>query len=226
VPLWLRDRLVAALDDEPNGVELAALLGGVWAPPELVNMEGEPMAACEARYRIGDRGALAILDTVLDPVDEGHWSEPVEVDGRAWIRGTVVAEGADLVVSANSEARFARLRSTVEAAVPGLELVTESVRSRAEVLAAAGDRPPTPPEPIPAEAADALAAFVREQEQRWIDESVPALGGLTPRQAAADPTWREELRALLHEFDRHPPPPPGAATFDTGRLRAALGLDE
>ena len=114
----------------------------------------------------------------------------------------------------------------VEAAVPGVELVGESATPAAEMLARR-DRPlPSPvTQPLPPEAAEALESFVREQEDRWVDERVPALGGLTPRQAAADPTRREQLRALLHEIDRHPPPP-GAAAFNTDRLRARLGLDE
>lgn len=51
-----------------------------------------------------------------------------------------------------------------------------------------------------------------------MEESVPALAG----QAAADPTRREDLEALLHEFERRQPPP-GALTFDTSRLRSLLG---
>ena len=35
------------------------------------------------------------------------------------------------------------------------------------------------------------------QEARWVDESVPALGGLTPRQAAVDPIGYHELEPLL-----------------------------
>jgi hypothetical protein len=76
---------------------------------------------------------------------------------------------------------------------------------------------------VPPGAEEPLAAFMRQQEERWVDEPVPALSGLSPRQAAADPTRREDLLALLHEFDRHTPPP-GAATFDTARLRRLLGL--
>lgn len=34
-------------------------------------------------------------------------------------------------------------------------------------------------------------------ERRWCDEPVPALSGMTPRQAAADPTRRETLDRLL-----------------------------
>ncbi|KAA0922662.1 hypothetical protein R4P47_24095 [Rhodococcus sp. IEGM 1370] len=33
---------------------------------------------------------------------------------------------------------------------------------------------------------------VREYEQKWLTESIPALEGWTPRDAAADPTFRDE----------------------------------
>lgn len=70
---------------------------------------------------------------------------------------------------------------------------------------------------------------------RWLDHSIPALGGLTPRQAAADPTRREQLERLLAEFDRHDArirelgtATDGAVgapiTYDTAALRRELGL--
>jgi hypothetical protein len=37
-------------------------------------------------------------------------------------------------------------------------------------------------------------------ERRWLDESVPALGGVTPRQAADDPTRRDDLVRLIDGF--------------------------
>jgi hypothetical protein len=113
--------------------------------------------------------------------------------------------------------------------VAGLELLDEHRTSPAEIMEQRR-RDPTFATPsagagmeVPPEAVEAVAAFMREQEERWIDESVPALAGLTPRQAAADPTRREDLLALLHEFDRSPTPG-GAVGFDTARLRVLLGL--
>jgi hypothetical protein len=67
---------------------------------------------------------------------------------------------------------------------------------------------------------------VQQQELRWLDESIPALQGLTPREAAADPTRREDLVALLRDFElRGRSMPEGAMSFDPDRLRRALGLD-
>jgi hypothetical protein len=223
VPLRLRDPLLAALDEKSGAGPVAAVIGGAYAPPELLTMEGEPVVVCEGRYRLADPAAACALDKVLDRDDDESWSESVEVDGRVWVRGTASVEGDELVVTANSGARFERLRQVVERTVPGLELVATSATPWQEVASSRRRPSPVPAGPPPPEAASALAAFVREQEDRWVDESVPALGGLTPRQAAADPTWREQLVALLHEFDRRRPPP-GAATFDTSRLRATLGL--
>jgi hypothetical protein len=75
----------------------------------------------------------------------------------------------------------------------------------------------------------------RQVQTRWLDEHVPALGGLTPRQAAADPTRREQLERLLSEFDRSDERlreqhldgegmVGGLITYDTAALRRELGL--
>ena len=62
-----------------------------------------------------------------------------------------------------------------------------------------------------------------EYERKWLDESIPALGGATPREALDDPTRREDLIRLLDSFDDMPTGP-GAMSAD--RLRKTLGLDE
>lgn len=75
----------------------------------------------------------------------------------------------------------------------------------------------------------------RQAQARWLDDSIPALDGLTPRQAAADPTRREQLERLLAEFDRHDARfqqldldsdgmAGRAITYDTAALRRELGL--
>jgi hypothetical protein len=79
------------------------------------------------------------------------------------------------------------------------------------------------------------AEVSRQLQARWVDEKVPALGGLTPRQAAADPARREQLERLLAEFDRADErarreesdaggASGGPITYDTKALRRELGL--
>lgn len=70
----------------------------------------------------------------------------------------------------------------------------------------------------------------RQAMATWLDESVPALGGITPREAAADPTRREQLERLLREFerdDRRSGMPDGfmPVSYDVDALRRELGLD-
>jgi hypothetical protein len=77
--------------------------------------------------------------------------------------------------------------------------------------------------PAGPEMQEAMLAFLEEQEQRWCEEPVPALGGVTPVEAAADPTRREELQRLIASFP--------AADFSSGvyalrpeKLRERLDL--
>lgn len=67
------------------------------------------------------------------------------------------------------------------------------------------------------ELAAALEQIDRQFESRWLDQPVPALGGATPRAAAADDELRPDLLTLLAEME-------GRGRFDPDRLRAALGL--
>ncbi|MDA0337181.1 MAG: DUF2384 domain-containing protein, partial [bacterium] len=61
---------------------------------------------------------------------------------------------------------------------------------------------------------------------RWADESVPALGGKTPRQAVQTETGRREVGQLLNDFDnRQRRAPNPQDNFDYNRLRKELGLE-
>jgi hypothetical protein len=48
-----------------------------------------------------------------------------------------------------------------------------------------------------------LAAVIAQSGERWLDERIPALGGRTPREAAADPEARGFLMDLLKEYERN-----------------------
>lgn len=98
---------------------------------------------------------------------------------------------------------------------PAMTVLEESRRPISEV---------TPPsrellEPDDPEMIAAMEEFMRDYETRWLDESIPALNGLTPRQAADDPTRRGDLIKLLDSF------PATERGMNADRLRAALGLD-
>ncbi len=66
-----------------------------------------------------------------------------------------------------------------------------------EAVGSAGRPPREHEDQLAALEAEAMAAWRRT----WVDEHVPALGGLTPREAAADPDARPLLEALLRDFE-------------------------
>jgi SEC-C motif len=82
---------------------------------------------------------------------------------------------------------------------------------------------PATARPVPPTVPPVVRQLQERREQRWCDEPAPALDGLTPREAAADPARREALLALIAAA-----PPDDPATGKLGlrpaRLRELLGL--
>ena len=58
-------------------------------------------------------------------------------------------------------------------------------------------KPPDDPDPSTPEGRARVLQYKRELYQRWMAEPCLALGGLTPRQAAAAPEFRADLRREL-----------------------------
>jgi hypothetical protein len=145
-------------------------------------------------------------------------------NGDPLVIATVQLDGGDLTAEVNSDERADELRRLVAAALPDAELVDDDVRTFAQMRREAsrlGTRPADIEPDDPALQA-VLAEVVAEMERRWLDESIPALGGKTPREAAQDPVGREELRQLLATL----PPTTGYTAMSPQRLRVALELDD
>ena len=60
----------------------------------------------------------------------------------------------------------------------------------------------------------------------WVDEQIPALGGMTPREAAKKPASRAQLDLLLRDMENHESQMPADERYDFDRVREALGLSE
>lgn len=231
VALHERDPLIELLDDEPDPVTLVAQLTRRFAPPTLVNTEGDLLSICEAGVRIGDpAGIQRALDEAYDRVDgeePPRWFEHVITDGLQRIRATLVLDGDTLRIETNSEPRMDRVLATLARLDPAMTVLDDDrrpVRDTREAAKLAKQLPTTGAgalDPDDPELAAFLGEYIREYETRWLDEPIPALNGHTPRQAADDPTRRGDLITLLDSF------PAGAAArggMDADRLRAALGL--
>jgi hypothetical protein len=130
-------------------------------------------------------------------------------------------------VHTNSEARLDRVLDMLRKLDPTLAIVEESrqpardTREAAALAVSTSSGAVEPLDPADPEVAAALEGFVRDYERKWLDEPIPALAGHTPREAAADPTRRDDLIRLLDSFpaDRDDP-----GLMNPDRLRAALDL--
>ena len=225
VSMQERDWLLDLFDEDYEATELISVLSAKYAPPTLQNTEGEPLLQCEAVVRPSDPAQFVVgLDERYerDDVDEG-WLEHVTTHGMRRIRSLIRREGDDFAVQANSAARYERVLSVLRDIDPDLLIVSENRTTGAALLAkarAAGMPRGEALDPNDPEVAAALREVVLQYEATWLDELVPALGNVTPRQAADDPTRRDDLIRLLGTLPDTDIP----GQMSPSRLRAALGL--
>ncbi|MEG9225468.1 SEC-C metal-binding domain-containing protein [Aeromicrobium sp. Sec7.5] len=219
-----RDALIELLDSDPDPHDVVAFLSARYAPPTLQTTDGDPLLFCETKLESDDPAALrAHLDAHYERVGGlNRWHDLEAGDAARRILATLSLDGTELVVETTSESRMNRTLATLLEVVTGLEVVAREQRTIDDLGEAATQAPREALDPRDPEIAAALEQFVLQHEQAWLDESIPALSGATPREAADDPTRRPDLERLLDTF---PAPEPGdVGMMDPARLRDALGL--
>ncbi|MGH2580049.1 MAG: YecA family protein [Actinomycetota bacterium] len=215
--------------DGRDAFELMEHLAALERPPVLTTREGEPLVVCSLTLEVPDPDAArTALDRLYRRDNADMWVEAHTLDnGDEILRATLRLEGSRLDVDAMSEARIDRARSALMDAIEGARTVSEDRRAhdpRRGPPPGPVSQAPSPDDPAVRAAMD---KWIDKMERRWCEEPVPALSGLTPRQAAADPTRRETLERLLASFeDRSGLVPEGAITMTMrpARLRVLLGL--
>jgi hypothetical protein len=220
---WV-DSVLAALD-ERDPFAVAEVIARRLAPPRMTNTDGDDLEFHTLRWRVGDVTALDrhLADAGLEGSLESGWV--LSRDGRlggSTVLANLRVDDGDLVAEVNSDQRAELVTELVASAVPGAELTSHDVGSLDDVMQRhpLGERPLASGVPDDPAIQEALRAMVRGWEESWIGESIPALGGRTPREAVADPVGREEVRRLLTSF----PPASDALQMDPERLRDLLGL--
>lgn len=220
IPRLMRGPLLTLLREGAPAEALAASL----APrtPELRTTEGQEVVMCTARYAMSepDRVWTALSDRLEGAGDDTlHAHGPDNV-----IRGTLDREDDRLVVRANAVERLRDLQELVASVDPGARLIDETTAPLDLEASRDGSTFPaaSPPPDIGLAEAD-LAGIVRQHEDRWLDDHIPALGGMTPREAAASDR-RTDLEALLDDFEWTDRQSPSPFAMDVGRLRRELGL--
>ncbi len=234
----LRRREVVDLLDRGDAFSLLCWLVEPERLPTLQNTEAEPLEFVTATYRLPDpAAAVQALGRTLDveDIDGGtHFTESYTGSRGTWLRGSITIDGSTAMIETNSIRRAERLERTLRKAAPGATPLSREIRPVKEMLAEGG-RPPDGTARLggrPADAFDprtnpdaakAMRGFIEQMERTWVDESIPALGGLTPREALVDPAVRPELEAMLDDMawqERGS----GGGTMSASRVRALLGL--
>jgi hypothetical protein len=210
--------------------------------PRLQNTDGEDFILTVDRFDIAAGKAAEVVAGLLDLPDarrdEGEDDGAVTVsfvrEGNAkgvlttTLIGRGVVEGGLLRLETNSTQRADRLRRLVAERLGAH--VSFRIRehtdpaSRVAEGAARGARP-APPEPMPPEVLEVVKRMQAEHYRSWLDEEIPALGGLTPREAAKRKgAPRKSLELLLAEIEHAEAGQPEQQRFDVSVLRRELGV--
>ena len=143
--------------------------------------------------------------------------------------GRIVVKQQRLRVQTNSTRRANALRAEVETHLEGMvrfrlreetntDALMQSARASAPGRGSSKRNAPAP------EAVAAMRAFREQHMTAWLDDSIPALDGLTPRHAATLPRMRRRLDVLLKEFEQSEARLPLDEQIDIQRLRVSLGM--
>lgn len=215
--------------------------------PILTTTSGESLRITEDVYAVVEgrratvEGALRRLEHVEDAEAADH--DPAgatvlrkSVPGSAAFGPEGITSHAGIVVTddevrvfAMSVERADAMRAAIESACGGAVVHRRrDVTDPRDVLTESRSRGPARaprPRPVETSETDALLRQVKTQHyQRWLDDEIPALGGLTPRTAVRVPAMRREVEALLDGIDDLEARLPLGQRFDTTGLRRELGL--
>jgi hypothetical protein len=189
----------------------AHIFGRIWGwllesrrhPARLQNTDGDPLEPVTAVFRVDDPARLAERLGARPDVhadDEHSWvwlrsGSPAPGMGENTVLGQLELHDDRLVLEVNSSGRLERARAWLEA-LPGIRFESSQVKRL-------GDAPPpddrleTPEIPLAPEMRAELERRTHELYRRWLDEPIPALGGLTPRACCRTPEGRRRVARLV-----------------------------
>ncbi|TAH38033.1 MAG: DUF2384 domain-containing protein [Planctomycetota bacterium] len=194
----------------------AHALGRVWSwylrsrsqKIELRNTDGDPLELLVAEFRVADAAALQRALAArgdLEGEGDGTWTwtrpgPPAPGAGDNTILGHLELHDDRLLLEVNSRRRLERARQWLEA-IPGVRFGSSRAQALEPDQLPPDDRlPPGPPAPMAPELRQALEQRLESMYRAWLDETVPALGNRSPRQACATPEGRRRVAALIRSM--------------------------
>jgi hypothetical protein len=209
-------------------------------PPQVRNSGGDPILLTKDHFTIAPgaraevQNRLAVLDGVQPPgpderppafvfVGADESSRPAAL--RRPVVGRALLRGDRLDLEANSLARADALRRRIEEALG--DRVRHRAREHTDPMSSAIPRGPAgrQPQPTPPEAAQLVLEFKKRHYASWVDESIPALRGLSPRQAVQTAEGRAAVDVLLKDMENREHRMSGEAVFDFSEVRRTLHLE-
>jgi hypothetical protein len=208
------------------------------------NADGQPYLYAVALY---DHHEYSFFAEGLSGMSEYKEEKPFTAAGglppaRAWIQrevsgnaATVVAKltltSAQLIVECDNPERLDAIKHRLAASFGfSLHFRGETLTPPARQLSVAELMSEEPLRVIVTAQEDQalLNQFLEKAYLEWSDQPHHALGGQTPRHAAASPAMRGKVSALIDEMERHDPgfARMGKTAFAYNKLRAHVGLDE
>lgn len=213
--------------------------------PKLCNTDGDPFLVTKDHFNFKPEERAAVLAN-LQEVEGAQKAEDDEEEDETEVAftkpgnsktkgmdntliGRALVSGSRLTLETNSVRRADDLRQRVEAGLGSL--VRYGLRDHSDVEALIKERrKPTRDADeertggTPPELRGILRDFKEKHMAGWLDDQIPALGGMTPREAAAKPSARVKLDLLLRDMENHESRLPAEERFDFDRLRSELGL--
>jgi len=223
IRIW--EEAVASLDARPR------------LPKALQNTDGDPLLLTTDHFEVMPGAASAVaagLSAIadVDPPDPGDESGAYVFkrpgnrvhDWENTIVGSARISEKTLRLETNSQNRADALRRMVESACG--PMIRHRLREHADPLSEKAPRglPVAAPSIPPDEAARIVHEFKRRHYQNWLDESIPALGGKTPREAVRTARGRTAVDVLLKDIENREQRVEDSP-FDFSWLRRELGLD-
>jgi hypothetical protein len=197
--------------------------------PKITTADGDEVMLARSAFDVAEPSALrAALEASPDVEagDDGEYTWGEEASDSRRILATLRLEGERLHVETMSRDRDERCRGWLTSIAPGLTFRATSLETVEAAIERSKGAPPDPGK-VPAEVEARIEGqMLDDHYRRWLDEPVPALDGVTPRQAAASRPLRPRLVDLLREFDNHVERRrrAGGHPYDTSWLWDALGL--
>lgn len=208
--------------------------------PQLQNTDGEDLVLIKDHYKLVGSGARVAVEAALADLRDVQAPDPGERHPRYRVTrenakgaamentliATVAVQARKLIVETNSRQRADRMRARFEESFGAhLRFDKREEQDSAAVMAQQQTRSRAPARSLEGPEVDALLIdFKSRHYSTWPDDSLPALDGLTPREAAAQPKYRARIETLLKEMELHESQETPGRRFDFGPVRRTLGL--